>query len=151
MAAQDAKSIAEAEGTDYRLEAQAGFILRKVHQRATEIFNQVMAEFEITPTQFSTLIKLDDVGESSQNRLGRLVATDPATTLGVINRLKKRNLVQLRPDPTHQRRVLVSLTEDGARTARRMRRRAHAVTKGILAPLNARDRGTLLRLLAEIE
>ena len=151
MAAQDAKSIAEAEGTDYRLEAQAGFILRKVHQRATEIFNQVMAEFEITPTQFSTLIKLDDVGESSQNRLGRLVATDPATTLGVINRLKKRNLVQLRPDPTHQRRVLVSLTEDGARMARRMRRRAHAVTKNILGPLNARDRGTLLRLLAEIE
>ena len=151
MPAQDAKSIAEAEGTDYRLEAQAGFILRKVHQRATEIFNQVMAEFEITPTQFSTLIKLDDVGESSQNRLGRLVATDPATTLGVINRLKKRNLVQLRPDPTHQRRVLVSLTEDGARMARRMRRRAHAVTKNILAPLNARDRGTLLRLLAEIE
>ena len=151
MAAQDGNSIAEAEGTDYRLEAQAGFILRKVHQRATEIFNQVMAEFEITPTQFSTLIKLDDVGESSQNRLGRLVATDPATTLGVINRLKKRNLVQLRPDPSHQRRVLVSLTEDGARTARRMRRRAHEVTKGILAPLNARDRATLLRLLAEIE
>lgn len=151
MAAQDGNSIAEAEGTDYRLEAQAGFILRKVHQRATEIFNQVMAEFEITPTQFSTLIKLDDVGESSQNRLGRLVATDPATTLGVINRLKKRNLVQLRPDPSHQRRVLVSLTEDGARMARRMRQRAHAVTKSILAPLNARDRDTLLRLLAEIE
>lgn len=151
MPVHDDMSVSDANGADYRLEAQAGFILRKVHQRATEIFHQVMAEFEVTPTQFSTMIKLDDVGESSQNRLGRLVATDPSTTLGVINRLKKRNLVKLRADPTHQRRVLVSLTAEGVRMAGRMRQRAHAVTEGILAPLNARDRGTLLRLLSEIE
>ena len=84
---------------DYRLEDQVGFVLRKVHQRASEIFARVMAEFEVTPQQFSTLVKLDDLGESTQNRLGRLVAMDPATTQGVVERLRKRDLVRVRPDP----------------------------------------------------
>ncbi len=75
--------------TEYRLEAQVGFVLRKVHQRASEIFARVMAEFEVTPQQFSTLVKLDDVGESTQNRLGRLVAMDPATTQPASQRVSR--------------------------------------------------------------
>ena len=54
---------AEAPAAGYRLEDQVGFVLRKVHQRASEVFARVMAEFEVTPQQFSTLVKLDDVGE----------------------------------------------------------------------------------------
>ncbi len=68
---------------DYRVEEQIGFLLRKAHQRASEIFHQSMARHDVTPTQFTTLVKLADVGETSQNRLGRLVAVDPATILGV--------------------------------------------------------------------
>ena len=137
--------------TDYRLEAQVGFVLRKVHQRASEIFARVMAEFEVTPQQFSTLVKLDDMGESTQNRLGRLVAMDPATTQGVVNRLRKRGLIQVRPDPAHQRRLLVGLTAEGRVAAKRMRARAHEVSEATLAPLSPGQRESLMHLLGLLE
>jgi len=95
---------------DYHLEDQPGYILRKAHQRSSEIFNEVMKQFDISPMQFSTLIKLHDFTETSQNRLGRLVAMDPATTLGVVQRLKERGLVEQRKDPNDRRRLLLRLT-----------------------------------------
>ena len=58
----------------YALEDQVGFHLRRAHQRATVIFNEVMAQFDITPTQFAALAKIDDEGSISQNHLGRLTA-----------------------------------------------------------------------------
>lgn len=135
----------------YVLERQTGFVLRKVHQRASEIFFRVMAEFEVTPQQFSTLVKLDDVGEASQNQLGRLVAMDPATTRGVVDRLKQRRLVRVRPDPAHGRRRLVGLTGAGRALAAAMRERAHRVTAEILAPLSGPERQRLSQLLAKLE
>jgi DNA-binding MarR family transcriptional regulator len=144
-------TLRQRQAPDYRLEAQVGFVLRKVHQRASEIFARVMAEFEITPQQFSTLVKLDDVGESTQNRLGRLVAMDPATTLGVVDRLRKRGLIRVRPDPAHQRRLLIGLTERGAAEAKRMRARAHQVSEGMLAPLTPGQRESLMHLLGLLE
>ena len=141
----------QAPATDYRLEAQVGFVLRKVHQRASEIFARVMAEFEVTPQQFSTLVKLDDVCESTQNRLGRLVAMDPATTLGVVDRLRKRGLIQVRPDPAHQRRLLIGLTTEGRAEAKRMRDRAHQVSEVTLAPLTPGQRESLMHLLGLLE
>ena len=62
-------------------------MLRRAHQKATGIFNAVMGEFGVTPTQFAALAKLHDVGRVSQNELGRLTAMDPATIWGVVNRL----------------------------------------------------------------
>ena len=78
--AEDADPAARAAA--YRLEDQVGFLLRCAHQRATEIFNAVMARFGVTPTQFAALAKLDDLGSVSQNQLGRLTHMDPATVSG---------------------------------------------------------------------
>ena len=59
----------------YRLEEQIGFVLRRAHQKATSIFNGVMSEFGVTPTQFAALAKLDDAGrgEGEPHRLAALV------------------------------------------------------------------------------
>src|SRR5882757_2316308 len=78
----------------YVLEDQVGFILRRVHQHATDVFSDVMGGFELTTTQFAALAKLHDLGPTSQNQLGRLIAMDPATMFGVAGRLVKRGLVR---------------------------------------------------------
>ena len=91
----------------YRLEAQIGYVLRRAHQRATSIFNTVMGEFGVTPTQLAALAKLDDVGRVSQNELGRLTALDPATIWGVVNRLARQGYVSQSPDPNEARLVMV--------------------------------------------
>jgi hypothetical protein len=61
----------------YRLEDQIGYLIRRAHQRASAIFEEVMGDFEVTPVQFAVLAKLHDLGPTSQNLLGRMVGIDP--------------------------------------------------------------------------
>lgn len=135
---------------NYQVEDQIGYILRKVHQRASSIFESVMEEFAITPMQFTILIKLHDEGETSQNRLGRLAAMDPATTFGVVNRLKKQDMIQLRSDPTDGRRILLSLTAKGQKKVSAMRAVAANVSKQTLEPLAPAEQEVLLALLMKL-
>ncbi|HEX8168127.1 MAG TPA: MarR family transcriptional regulator [Beijerinckiaceae bacterium] len=141
---------AESEGQKYVLEDQIGFRLRKAHQRASEIFNAVMGGFDVTPTQFAALAKLDDVGPVPQNHLGRLVAMDPATIFGVVGRLTKRGYVRQAVDGKDARVVLVALTDEGRATVVRMKAVAAEVSRKTLAPLSAREAETLLRLIAKL-
>ena len=68
---------------------------------------------DITPTQFAVLAKLRDEAKISQNQLGRLVGMDAATTKGVVDRLRKKGLVQSSPSVTDMRRLEISLTDAG--------------------------------------
>ena len=134
----------------YRLEEQVGFILRRVHQRATDMFNTVMAGFDITPRQFAALAKLQDLGPTSQNHLGRLVAMDPATMFGVAGRLIKRGLIKQAVDPSDARLVLLELTAEGDALVAAMKARGREVSRRTLEPLTEKEAETVLRLLGKM-
>jgi DNA-binding MarR family transcriptional regulator len=134
----------------YRLEAQIGYVLRRAHQRATGIFNSVMGEFDVTPTQFAALAKLDDAGRVSQNELGRLTAMDPATIWGVVNRLIKQGYVAQSPDPDDARLVMVELTDAGRRATLNMKAVAAEVSRETLRPFTEEEARQLLDLLGRL-
>jgi DNA-binding MarR family transcriptional regulator len=134
----------------YRLEAQIGFVLRRAHQNATKIFNAVMVEFGVTPTQFAALAKLDDVGRVSQNELGRLTAMDPATISGVVNRLLKQGHVVQSPDPDDARLVMVALTDIGRGATRRMKAVAAEVSRETLRSFSEAEAQQLVMLLGRL-
>jgi len=133
---------------DYRLDDQVGYKLRLASQRHLEIFLQHLSD--ITPTQFSILARLYEVGETSQNQLGRLVAMDAATTKGVIARLLEKNLVEARADPNDARRLQISLTETGRELTIDAIEKARKITEDTVANLNGRDVKRLLELLDKI-
>lgn len=133
---------------DYRLQDQVGFILRRANQRHLAIFGARIGD--LTPPQFAALAKLHDVGETSQNQLGSLIAMDAATVKGVIDRLKARGLVTLTRHALDRRRLLVGLTREGQEAIAGLIPLARSVTEETLAPLTAREAGTLLRLLSKI-
>jgi len=132
----------------YRLQEQIGFVLRKAHQRHVAIFAAKIAD--LTPPQFAALAKLADVGETSQNQLGSLIAMDAATVKGVIDRLKARGLVELTRHDVDRRRLMVSLTAEGRETVERLVPVAEEISAETLSPLSPRDAAALLRLLAKI-
>src|SRR3546814_19954400 len=72
------------------LDEQVSHLLRRAHQRASALFLTVLADAQLTPTQFFAMARLHEMGKLSQNRLGRLAAMDPATIQGVIRRLHER-------------------------------------------------------------
>jgi DNA-binding MarR family transcriptional regulator len=134
----------------YRVERQIGYLLRRAHQRATAIFQEHIGDPHITPTQFSSLVKLHEGGEVSQNHLGRLVGMDKATTQGVIRRLKARNLVAARADPGDARRTLLRLTAEGERLVMRLMAAGPRVSNETLRPLDGEEQRQLVTLLARI-
>ena len=95
-------------------------------------------------------MKLADVGETSQNQLGRLTAMDAATMQGVIKRLIARDLIERRPDPDDRRRLLLTLTKAGTALVAQATDRGHLITDQTLDPLSAGERQTFLKLLRRL-
>lgn len=136
-------------GAAYVLDAQIGFILRQVAQRHSAIFATGVAG-DVTPTQWAALSKLAELGPLSQNHLGRLTVMDAATIKGVIDRLSRRGLVEIRADPNDGRRRVVTLSEAGRVFVQRLAPKALQITEDTLAPLDGREREALKALLLKL-
>jgi DNA-binding MarR family transcriptional regulator len=134
--------------SDYLLDEQVGFLLRKANQRHLSIFARHIPD--LTPPQFAVLAKLWEVGDTSQNQLGQLVAMDAATVKGVIDRLRGRRLVELAEHDSDRRRVVVSLSAEGRAKVGALLEEAAQVTAETLAPLTQREAAALARLLAKL-
>ena len=133
---------------DYRLEDQVGFLLRRATQRHLAIFSTLIPD--LTARQFAALVKLYEHGEISQNHLGRETAMDAATIKGVIDRLRKRGLIDTAADPDDSRRLLLSPSRQAKRAIAGLVARAGEVTQETLAPLTDAECETLNRLLRKI-
>ncbi|MBU2961797.1 MarR family transcriptional regulator [Citreicella sp. C3M06] len=133
----------------YLLDEQIGFLLRKAYQRNSTIFTEKVPG-KLTPTQFSVMHRLAEDGPMSQNRLGRSVAMDGATTKGVVDRLIRRGLLTTSADPDDRRRHLVALTLEGIALIDEATLKAIEVSAETLAPLREREKETLLRLLSKL-
>lgn len=140
---------AEALREAYRLEEQVGFLLRLAGQRHAAIF-QEMSPFGLTPTQFSALVRLAQLGDCSQNELGRRTAMDVATIKGVVGRLKEKGMVLVAPDPDDRRRSVLSIAPEYRARVDELFRAGHMISEETLKPLTEAESRTLLRLLGKI-
>jgi DNA-binding MarR family transcriptional regulator len=133
----------------YRLEEQVGFILRQASQRHAAIFAERIPE-QLTTTQFSILVRLQEVGPCSQNKLGRLTSMDGATVKGVTDRLIQRGFVDATVDPADGRRRVLALTASGLDVVARAIPVAMEITAQTLDPLSDEEREQFVRLLRKL-
>ena len=145
-----AREEASAAKPAYVLEDQVGHLLRRAHQRHAAIFQEMIGDAQLTPLQFAALVKLHDLGEVSQNELGRRTAMDAATMQGVIKRLLARGLIDRKPDPEDRRRVVLSLTADGRALIAAVMPNGRAITDETLAGLSDVERRSFLSLLKRL-
>ena len=132
----------------YVLERQVGFVMRRAVQRHIAIFSALIPE--MTPTQFAALAKLCELGQASQNELGRLTAMDVATIKGVVDRLRARSLISSALLESDKRRLMLSPTRKGRALYRKYAPQAAEVTRQTLAPLDDGERRQLLQLLERL-
>ena len=142
---------AESDADDgaYVLDSQIGYLLRLANQRHTVIF-QELAALDLTPTQFSAMVRLLDEGDCSQNELGRRTAMDVATIKGVVDRLRAKGLVTVHPDPNDKRRTTISAAGASEGLRATLHDMGRGITEKTLAPLTRSERRTLLRLLSKL-
>ena len=134
----------------YAVEEQVGFLMRRASQRHGTIFQDGMAAADLTPTQFTALIKVVELGRVTQNRLGRLTAMDPATIQGVVHRLMDRALVVRTANPRDRRSIVVAPTKAGLALAAEAVVAARQITEATLEPLSMVERRQFLALLQKL-
>jgi len=134
---------------EYHLDDQIGYLLRLSNQRHASIF-QHRAIADLTPTQFAALVRIAELGECSQNRLGRLTSMDIATVKGVVDRLRKKGYVSLSPDPKDRRRTTIRLTEEAERMIPDLHAMGRDITDETLRPLTRNEKLRLLKSLKKI-
>ncbi|MBT3788575.1 MAG: MarR family transcriptional regulator [Alphaproteobacteria bacterium] len=104
----------------------------------------------LTPTQFAAMSKLHQIGDCSQNQLGRHTSMDVATIKGVVDRLVKRGFVDSYADVSDARRRIVCLTETGREVIVKAVEIAAEITRETLNPLSAEAQKQLLNLLIQM-
>jgi MarR family transcriptional regulator, lower aerobic nicotinate degradation pathway regulator len=135
---------------DFSVEDHIGYLLRRAHQRHVSLFTAALAHAELTPTQFTALLKTVQLGKITQNLLGRHAAMDPATIQGVVQRLTARGLVQRSRDPMDRRTAVLEPTEAGVALIARVVACARQAHDAALSPLSAEERVQVVALLRKI-
>lgn len=135
--------------TSYVLDEQVGYLMRLANQRHSSLFQEIVP-FGLTPTQFAALVKLAELGKCSQNELGRRTAMDVATIKGVIERLSKKGLVEVNPDPNDKRRAILSIPEDQAKIIPDLFEAGEKISRVTLSPLSASEQRTFVRMLKRL-
>lgn len=135
--------------TRYLLDEQVGYLLRLANQRHALIFQEHISQ-DLTPAQFSTLMRVAEHGKVSQNHLGRLAAMDTATVKGVVDRMRQKGLLETIPDQKDKRRSIVSLTQAGTRMIENLQSDGAAISAATLEPLTATEQKRFLGLLKKL-
>jgi DNA-binding MarR family transcriptional regulator len=134
----------------YDFSEQIGHLLRRAYQTHLAIFQRNACDPQLTSVQFVTLCALRDHGPRSQADLVKITKIDQATIRGILDRLKARGLIALASDRRDRRKIIMSLTETGARLLEAMVPRAVEITELTMARLNPAERAAALFVLRKM-
>lgn len=132
------------------LDDHIGVALRYAYQRASATLLRRIGHFELSPVQYSILVRLHELGALSQNRLGRSISMKPANIRAAVQRLASRELVSLGSDRADRRMVIVTLTATGRSLVEEVGPHADAANAATLSCLTADEREQLFELLGRI-
>lgn len=126
------------------------FLLTKLGMGTGRLFSEAMAPLGLRPPQFGVLTLLERMEGASQQAIGECLGIDPSSMVGVIDDCEAAGLAERRRDPADRRRHAVHLTPLGREKLAAARVAAAGLQDEVLAPLDAEERETLLRLLERL-
>jgi MarR family transcriptional regulator, lower aerobic nicotinate degradation pathway regulator len=132
------------------LDEHVGVALRRAYQHAVANLTARIARFDLSPLEFSVLVRLHDSGSWTQNSLGRSIFMEPANIGALVQRLADRGLVTRLPDPDDRRAIRVAITPAGVELLAAARPEADAANAHTLAILEPAERAELMSLLRRL-
>ena len=103
-----------------------------------------------TRSHYAVLCALDEYGPASQIDLGRRCGFDRSDMVAIVNDLVAQTFVARQSDPVDRRRNVITITTAGRRHLRKLDTVADAIQDELVAPLSAREREQLTRLLRHV-
>jgi DNA-binding MarR family transcriptional regulator len=127
-----------------------GHLIRRAQQIAVAIFIEECTAYDLTPVQFAALVAIRGSEGIDATRLSALVALDRSTLGNVLERLEARGLVTRYASGDDKRVKLLKISPSGRALVKRSQAAALRAQERILAPLQPKDRDTLMRLLSQL-
>ena len=140
----------DAASADAETTRPLGFLLRKFWQKNQVIWHEMCPDPQMTSVQSAALSVLARSGSCSLTALGKAAAMDPATTRGVVERLRRRGMISLQDDALDRRKVIIRLEAPGRRFLSAMKPVMPQIAAATLTPLNPAERLALSYLLAKV-
>ncbi|OTP67205.1 MarR family winged helix-turn-helix transcriptional regulator [Caballeronia sordidicola] len=134
----------------YEVSEQIGHLLRKAYQRHLFIFGRSIDDPQLTAVQSAVLSASRKLGPSSMSDLGKATAFDAATVRGIIERLRARDLIELRTNRDDRRKVIVQLTQAGEELVEGVTPVARRISELTMSDLNDAERVAVLYLLRKL-
>ncbi|UIJ62786.1 MarR family winged helix-turn-helix transcriptional regulator [Amycolatopsis acidiphila] len=126
-----------------------GHLSRRLHQVYTRRWQEQLGD-EVTGPQFNVLGVLHTQGPMDQRTLSEISSLDKSTAAPVIERLRRRGLLEVSRDDTDRRRKVLVLTDQGRELVERLAPIVVSVAEGMLAGITAAERAKLLELLGRV-
>lgn len=136
--------------TLHRVSGQPTWLLGRANGRAQQLLHEAFRQQGFRGYHFRVLAALDEFGPASQADLGRSTGIDRSDITATVNELTAGQLVHRDPDPDDRRRNVIAVTERGVAALQRLDAALAAVQATVLAPLDERERATLIRLLTKL-
>ncbi|MEE6264356.1 MarR family winged helix-turn-helix transcriptional regulator [Streptomyces diastatochromogenes] len=135
----DARDVAAAIGG-------VGPLARQLNQLHTRLWHE-QVDRELTGPQFTVLSLLHTHGHMDQGTLGARARLDKSTAAPLLDRLRRRGLVELAKDPTDRRRKMIRLTDEGRAVAADLAPAVLRVNEQVLADFSPAEREQFLGFL----
>jgi DNA-binding MarR family transcriptional regulator len=107
----------------------------------------MLAQLEVTSSQYKLLLTLDETGPLGQQRLAELVGIDPRNAVPIIETSVEQGLLIRQVDPADRRRRMLELASRGRQVATKLRSLSAEIEEELLGPLDPAGRATLRQTL----
>ncbi|MBT2466764.1 MarR family transcriptional regulator [Streptomyces sp. ISL-66] len=120
-------------------------LIGTVVARYHEEYEHAAASHQLTGAQ-ARVLNLLSLEPTAMRKIAQKLKCEPSNVTGIVDRLEARGLVERRPDPADRRVKLAATTEEGLRTADRLRASLDFAREP-LAGLSTEERTALRDLL----
>jgi DNA-binding MarR family transcriptional regulator len=110
----------------------------------------VLAAHNVSMWGYSVLNALDETPVRTQAALAEAIGADKSRIIGTLDELQNAGLIERTPDPDDRRVRLLSITAEGRRVRRAVRRGIQVKELQVLESLPVPDRKTFIRLLQQL-
>jgi DNA-binding MarR family transcriptional regulator len=132
------------------LETLLGYNARRVSLKVIELFTQRMADYGLSPVDFSILSLITHNPGITSRQICSALSLLPPNLVGKINAMGKRGLLARSPHPDDGRAIGLYLTDAGRQLMLQAEKTATDLELDAASRLTTAEKKTLLRLLQKV-
>ncbi|HTX85064.1 MAG TPA: MarR family winged helix-turn-helix transcriptional regulator [Streptosporangiaceae bacterium] len=133
-----------------QFEGGTGYLLAIAGAAMRRRWVEMLARFDVTPSQFKVIMSLAEVDSIGQRQLAELVDIDPRNCVPIVDSLAESDLLSREIDSSDRRRRVLRLTAKGQRLAKELESVNAKLDADLLSSLSPKEKADLRRLLTTI-